>query len=86
MVTKCDEESRVLLCNVINRATRPKPTRPTDIEEASKATYVEICGFMGIRQKLAVYASVLNLHQKKCENLKKKFKTQKSFRIKKHRL
>jgi len=51
MVAKCDEQNSVLLCNVTNRATGSNPARHNDIEEASDATYVEIRGFMGIRQK-----------------------------------
>jgi len=51
MITKCDEENRLLFRNVTKRATGSKPARRYDIEEASEATYVEIRGFMGIRQK-----------------------------------
>jgi hypothetical protein len=51
MITKCDEENRVLFCYVSNRASGSKPARCNDIEEASKATYVEFGGFMGIMQK-----------------------------------
>lgn len=51
MITKCDEEKRVLFCKVTNRATGSKSARRNDIEEVSEATYVEIRGFMRIRQK-----------------------------------
>jgi hypothetical protein len=52
MVTKCnEEENRVLFCYVSNRTSGSKPVRRNDIEEASEATYVEMRGFMAIRQK-----------------------------------
>jgi hypothetical protein len=51
MVTKGDEENRFLLCNVTNRAAGSIRARHNDIEEVSEATYIEIHGFMGIRQK-----------------------------------